>query len=206
MSDQQQGFAALETAAPAHASDLVGTLHPRAASSLVIRSRVALGIVAISALTAVGCAGAKPAGKTPAQQPARAEASATPTPAEPAPAADKSLYDRLGGKPALDAVIADFIGNVAADDRINAPFAVADLKLLHQRLVEFVCVAAGGPCTYTGRDMRAAHKHMGVTNAQFDALVGALVKTLEKFKVPEREKSELLGALGPLREQIVEAE
>jgi len=164
-----------------------------------------------------GCAGAKPAAK-PGGDPAKAEAR-TPAPdssgssrGKEAPASGSSetgsatLFERLGGMPAIEAVVADFIGNVAADERINAPFAVSDLKLLRQRLVEFVCVAAGGPCKYTGRDMRTVHKGMGITNAQFDALVGALVKTLEKLKVPEKEKGELLGALGPLREQIVEAE
>jgi len=159
-----------------------------------------------------GCAGAKPAAKPPETappppkvQPAAPEPSAAPAKAEP-PAASSTLFDRLGGMPAIEAVIADFLGNVAADERINAPFAVADLKLVQKRLVEFVCVATGGPCKYGGRDMKAVHHGMGVTNAQFDALVGDLVKSLEKFKVPEREKSELLGALGPLREQIVEAE
>jgi len=162
---------------------------------------------------AVGCAGAKPAAK-PAAPRAKAEPVKAPAPAaegsapaaeSPAPASG-TLFDRLGGMPAIEAVIADFLGNVAADERINAPFAVSDLKLVQKRLVEFVCVATGGPCKYGGRDMKAVHHGMGVTNAQFDALVGDLVKSLEKFKVPEREKSELLGALGPLREQIVEAE
>jgi len=159
---------------------------------------------------AVGCAGAKPAAKPAQPPPAKSEPSApAPAKAEPAaeaPAPSGSLFDRLGGMPAIEAVIADFLGNVAADERVNAPFAVADLKLVQKRLVEFVCVATGGPCKYGGRDMKAVHHGMGVTNAQFDALVGDLVKSLEKFKVPEREKSELLGALGPLREQIVEAE
>jgi hemoglobin len=161
---------------------------------------------------AVGCAGAKPAAKPPSEPAAKAEPAAPAkeeadgsAPAAETPASG-TLFDRLGGMPAIEAVIADFMGNVAADERVNAPFAVSDLKLVQKRLVEFVCVATGGPCRYGGRDMKAAHRGMGVTNAQFDALVGDLVKTLEKLKVPEREKSELLGALGPLREQIVEAE
>lgn len=162
----------------------------------------ALGLLA-------GCAGGKAATK-PAEPPARSEPAKVPAPAAEAPAradpAPGTLFDRLGGMPAIEAVIADFLGNVAADERINAPFAVADLKLLQKRLVEFVCVATGGPCKYGGRDMKAVHHGMGVTGAQFDALVGDLVKSLDKFKVPDREKSELLGALGPLKDQIVEAE
>jgi hemoglobin len=169
-------------------------------------------LAAAASLALAGCAGAKPAPSKGSAEPAKSDrpgaATAAAGPSSPGAAepGDRTLYDRLGGKPAVEAVVADFIGNVAADERINAPFGLADLKLLHQRLVEFVCVAAGGPCKYTGRDMRSVHKGMGITNTQFDALVAALVKSLEKLKVPEREKSELLGALGPLREQIVEAE
>ena len=124
-----------------------------------------------------------------------------------APAAPaRPLYDRLGGAPALDAVVTEFLKTVAADERINAPFAMADLDLLHRRLVEFFCYAAGGGCTYTGRDMKASHRGMHVTQVQFDALVGDLVQVFDKFKVPAQEKGEVLAALGPLQAQIVEAE
>lgn len=152
-----------------------------------------------AALVLLGCAGPK-AAQTPAAQPV-ASVEAKSDAGTPAP---KSLYERLGGQPAIEAVVAEFQANVAADPTINAPFGVADLKLLNKRLVEFVCMATGGPCAYTGRDMGAVHRGMKVTNAQFDSLVGALVKSLDKFHVPEREKSELLGALGPLRPVIVE--
>ena len=115
----------------------------------------------------------------------------------------KSLYDRLGGKDAIVAVVDDFVGNVAADNRINRFFARTDVPRLKRNLVDQICAATGGPCTYTGRDMKTAHAGMGVTNADFDALVGDLVKTLDKFKVPDKEKGELLGILGPMRPSIV---
>jgi hemoglobin len=118
--------------------------------------------------------------------------------------ADKSLYDRLGGKPAIAAVVEDFVGRVAADSRINGKFATTDIPRLKMLLVEQICQASGGPCTYTGRSMKATHAGMGVSSADFDALVGDLVATLIKFKVPEREKNELLGALGPMKKDIVE--
>ena len=117
---------------------------------------------------------------------------------------DKPLYERLGGKPAITAVVEDFVGRVAADDRINGKFANTDIPRLKMLLVEQICQASGGPCTYTGRGMKATHAGMGVSNADFDALVGDLVATLNKFKVPEREKNELLGALGPMKKDIVE--
>jgi hemoglobin len=115
----------------------------------------------------------------------------------------KSLYDRLGGQPAITAVVDDFVGNVAADGRINGFFARTDIPRLKRLLVEQICSATGGPCTYTGRSMPAAHKGMNITDAQFGALVEDLQKTLNKFKVPEKEQGELLGALGSLKPQIV---
>jgi hemoglobin len=101
-------------------------------------------------------------------------------------------------------VVDDFVARVAADSRINGFFATTDVPGLKKNLVNQICAASGGPCTYTGRDMKIAHRGMGVTNAHFDALVGDLVATLDKFKVPEQEKNELLAVLGPMRADIVE--
>ena len=120
-----------------------------------------------------------------------------------APMQQKSLYERLGGQGALVAVVDDFVGNVAADNRINKFFAKTDIPRLKRLLVEQICAGTGGPCTYTGRDMKTAHTGMGINDAQFNALVEDLVKTLDKFKVPEKEKGELLGILGPMKPSIV---
>lgn len=125
---------------------------------------------------------------------------ATPDRATPA---TTSLYNRLGGMQAITAVVDDFVGNVATDQRINAKFANANIPRLKTRLVEQICAGSGGPCTYGGLDMRTAHAGMAITNAEFDALVDDLVKSLNKFKVPEREQKELLGILGPMRKDIV---
>jgi hemoglobin len=117
--------------------------------------------------------------------------------------ASPSLYERLGGKPAITAVVDDFVGNVASDTRINQRFAGADIPRLKARLVDQVCEATGGPCKYTGASMRDAHKGMKITEAEFNALVEDLTKSLDKFKVPAREKGELLGALGGMKADIV---
>ena len=121
------------------------------------------------------------------------------------PAVPSSLYERLGKKEAITAVVDDFVGRVANDGRINGKFANANIPHLKAMLVEQICAASGGPCTYTGRDMKTTHIGMAITNEQFDALVGDLVATLNKFNVPEREKKELLGALGPMRNDVVTA-
>jgi hemoglobin len=116
---------------------------------------------------------------------------------------EASLYDRLGGKPAITAVVDDFVANVAGDSRISGRFANANIPRLKQMLVDQICAASGGPCTYAGRDMVSAHRGMHITDGEFGALVGDLVKSLDKFKVPEKEKGELLGALGGMKPQIV---
>jgi hemoglobin len=115
-----------------------------------------------------------------------------------------SLYERLGGKSAIEAVVDEFLARIAVDERVNAQFAGANLPKLRQRIVELVCVATQGPCTYSGRDMKTVHAGMGVTGAQWDALAGHFVGALDKYKVPEKEKSELLAIVGPMRGDIVE--
>lgn len=143
-------------------------------------TRVWCSLVMAGALIAAGCAGRE----------------ATP--------AGASLYDRLGGKSAITAVVEQFVANVAADSRINGRFATTDIPRLKGHLVDQVCMASGGPCTYKGRDMKTTHAGMKITNGDFDALVEDLVAALDKFKVPTREKSELLGLLTPMKKDIVE--
>jgi hemoglobin len=122
----------------------------------------------------------------------------------PATAQDASLYQRLGGYKAIVAVVDDFVGNVAADRRINRFFAGANIPRLKQNLVDQICAAAGGNCIYTGRDMKSAHAGMGIRSRDFNALVGDLTKTLRKFKVPAKEQGQLLAVLGPMKKDIVE--
>ncbi|HEX7441646.1 MAG TPA: group 1 truncated hemoglobin [Caldimonas sp.] len=119
------------------------------------------------------------------------------------PMQDASLYQRLGGKDAITAVVDDFIGNVAADTRINRRFGGTDIPRLKRMLVDQICAGTGGPCTYTGRNMSAAHEGMNIRDDEFGALVEDLVKSLDKFKVPAREKGDLLGILGPMKGAIV---
>ena len=122
---------------------------------------------------------------------------------------EKSLYDRLGKKKAITAVVDEFVARAAADNRINKFFAAtaadpARLKKFKANLVDQICEASGGPCKYKGKDMKAAHMGMGVSGADFTALVEDLSGALDKFKVGAQEKDQLLGALAPMKTQIVE--
>ena len=115
----------------------------------------------------------------------------------------RPLYDRLGGYNAITAVVDDFVANVAADKRINRFFANADIGRLKARLVEQICQGTGGPCIYTGGDMKSVHAGMGIQGMHFNALVADLAKTLNKFKVPKREQGELVAILAPMKKDIV---
>jgi len=117
--------------------------------------------------------------------------------------APPSLYDRLGGKAAISAVVDQFVANIAADPSIAPRFAKTDIPKLKVHLVDQICEATGGPCKYTGRDMKTTHKGMKITQAEFNATGGALAKALDKFKVPAKEKDELLKAIGGMQNDIV---
>lgn len=120
-----------------------------------------------------------------------------------ASAADKSLYERLGGKPALTAVVNELWAVVAADQRINARFAHTKPEAFGGQLVDFLCEASGGPCKYQGKDMASAHTGMHLSEADFNALAEDTVKALDKFKVPAGEKSEVIGLLGSLKGKVI---
>ena len=153
---------------------------------------------ALIACLAVGCGG-KPAAHSTTT--AKVGGHSEPSAAAPGPKAE--LYDRLGGQAAIVAVVDEFIGRVAADDRINLRFINTDIPRLKSVLVEFVCMATGGPCKYSGQDMETSHGGMEIVDEEFDALVEDLTGALDKFHVPAKEKGELLGALGPLKPRIV---
>jgi len=119
----------------------------------------------------------------------------------------KTLYQRLGGYDAIAAVSDDFIGRLATG-KLLSRFVVGlsddSKKKLRQHLVDFLCSATGGPCLYLGRDMKTAHTGLGITEADWTEGVNALVATLDKFKVPKKEKDEVLGAVSGLKKDIVE--
>ena len=115
---------------------------------------------------------------------------------------DKSLYERLGKKEAITAVVDDFVANLAADTRINSFFAKTDVPKLKRLLVEQICQATGGPCTYTGRDMRTAHKGFDIGRDQFNALVEDLQKSMDERGIPFRAQNKLLARLAPLHRDI----
>ncbi len=120
--------------------------------------------------------------------------------------AGQSLYKRLGGYDAIAAVTDDFIGRLIADKQLSRFFTGASTdskKRIRQLVVDQLCAATGGPCVYIGRSMKAAHEGLGITEGDWNAAVGHLVATLDKFKVGQKEKDELLGLASSLKGDIV---
>ena len=117
-----------------------------------------------------------------------------------------SLYKRLGGREGIAIVVGDFTANMAADPRVNERFKglkPAEVEKFKSTLADQICDATGGPCSYLGKDMKAAHEGMRITEAEWNATVENLVKALDKNNVDARSKQELLGALGPMKKDIV---
>ena len=122
-------------------------------------------------------------------------------------AASDSLYKRLGGYDAIAAVIDDFIPRLVGDPQLKRFFGgVSALSGAHlrQHLVEQVCAATGGPCLYTGRDMKSAHAGLGINGKDWEAGVKALVATLDKFKVKGKAREDLLAAVSSMKGDIAE--
>jgi hemoglobin len=108
---------------------------------------------------------------------------------------------------ALAAVTDDFAARLAGDKKLGKYFVgLSDdsMKKLRQHVIDFLCLTTGGPCAYTGRDMKLVHTGLEITKEEWDISVKHLVATLEKFKVPEKEKNEVLAAVGSLEKDIVE--
>jgi hemoglobin len=129
---------------------------------------------------------------------------------------EPSLYDRFRavdgtgitrqGRDAIGVVVESFVANMVADSRVNARFKdmqPAARGKLTSSLSDQLCEATGGPCSYYGKDMKATHAGMKITEAEWNATVENMAKALDKHKVPEREKKELLAALGPMKADIV---
>ena len=117
-----------------------------------------------------------------------------------------TLYKRLGGYDALAAVTDYFIGRLATDPQLGRFFvglSTDSKKRVRQHVIDFLCNATGGPCLYLGRDMKTAHAGLNITEADWNTSVKALVATLDKFKVPEKEKGEVLAAISGLKGDIV---
>jgi hemoglobin len=151
--------------------------------------RLAIGM---SALLAVACAGTSPP-----KHAAPAQKSA------PAAAKGDALYRALGGQDGIAKVVDASLAEIHGDLRINIFFEKTDMADLRRLLIEQICAATGGPCTYSGRSMEEAHSGLNLTDADFDAFVQDLVHAMDSQKVPKDLQKQLLDLFGPMRPEVV---
>lgn len=122
-----------------------------------------------------------------------------------APAKSDALFQALGGKPGLQALMDVFVAGLKADKRIGEQFKDTKAAYLSEQLVAQVCVATGGPCKYEGADMKTAHEGMGITKANFNALVEVLQASMDARNIPFATQNQLLALLAPMHRDIITA-
>ena len=117
-----------------------------------------------------------------------------------------SLYERIGGEPAVNTAVDLFYRKVLADERISHFFDDADMERQAAKQKAFICMATGGPNNYTGRDMREGHKHLlarGLTDEHVDAVLEDLAATLRELSVPEGEVKEVCDLANSVRADVL---
>src|SRR5262245_9005566 len=115
-----------------------------------------------------------------------------------------ALYRRLGGREGIALVVGELTANMAGDARVTAGIKeLKEVEKFKSNLADQICEATGGPCSYLGKDMKKAHEGMKITEAEWNATVENLVKALDKHNVNAQAKQELLGALAPMKKDIV---
>lgn len=120
------------------------------------------------------------------------------------PKPSKSLYERVGGLPAVKALVTGSLKRILHDDRVNSYFKGFDLQPLSEHFIQLACVATGGPCKYEGRPMKEVHEGLHITNAAFDAVLEDINFTMRDLKVPQEESDEIMALFNSQRKDVVE--
>lgn len=126
-------------------------------------------------------------------------------PAQGMAAAGDALYQALGAKPGLEALMAVFVPALKADSRIGSFFKDTKADYLQQQLVDQVCMVSGGPCVYKGADMKSAHATMEITKAQFNALVEVLQVSMDTRGIAFATQNKLLERLAFMHRDVITA-
>ena len=122
-------------------------------------------------------------------------------------AAEKSLYERLGGYDAIAAFVADYIMRIRADpnfSRFGTSRGTDKKKRDLQLNIDYMCKISGGSNYYMGRDMKTTHAGLGITQAEWEANMRYMAEALDKYRVPEKERGEVLALVTHMKPEIVE--
>ena len=116
---------------------------------------------------------------------------------------ETTLYERLGGRDSIEAVVSQFYEYAMADDLINHYFEDTDMQhqIIHQ--TQFISSVTGGPVEYSGEDMRAAHAGMGIPKEEFDAIAGHLDTAFKEFEVPKKDREDVLAEIASYEDAVV---
>jgi hemoglobin len=121
------------------------------------------------------------------------------------PMAGDAMYKALHGRDGIDRIVDSLVTRLRIDPRTADIFHAADFERLHRTLAEDFCYVSGGPCHYTGMDMKAAHQHMGLEAGHFNALVEDLEEAMNKEGVPFRMQAKFLAKFAPMKPAVVDA-
>lgn len=113
------------------------------------------------------------------------------------------LYDRLGRRDGIARITRTLIDNHMANPLVSIRYAASDMAKVEKRVVEFFCAGAGGPETYTGKDMLATHKGMNISEQEFVAVVDDAMAALESNGIDADTRNEVLAILWSLKGQVI---
>lgn len=120
---------------------------------------------------------------------------------------EATLYQRLGGYDGIAAVADNLMPRLTADAKLGRFWAHRGddgLRREKQLLIDFLCSVMGGPMVYTGRDMKTTHAGMRINESDWSAFMDHLQATLDEFKIPDREGSEVISLAGSTKGDIAE--
>ena len=118
-------------------------------------------------------------------------------------AATASLYDRLGKYDGITRITRTLIDNHMANPLVSMRYAGRDMKKIEQRVIEFFCAGAGGPQTYSGKDMLSTHKGMNISEQEFVAVVDDAMHALESNGIDAGTRNEVLAILWSLKGEVI---
>jgi hemoglobin len=121
----------------------------------------------------------------------------------PAQTMPDTLFHALGREAGISQIVDELINLVIQDERIKASFKDTDMRRLAVLLKEQFCVISGGPCKYTGDDMKVVHENLGIKTAQFNAMTEDLQIAMDKLSIPSATQNKLIAKLAPMKRQIV---
>lgn len=120
------------------------------------------------------------------------------------PPQDDSLYHALGERSGITQLVEQFLREIAADPVAVDDFRGSNIERIRRKQIEFICALTGGPCTYTGETMAVVHAGLGISDAEFNAVVTDLIDAMTKLDIPVGTQNRLLARLAPLYNDVVE--